>query len=72
MKYGFKVNQMSGNFHKRQVEELLGALEGVDLVEIDLGSGEVKVECSEEIGLDVFAAAVEEAGYKFVWETEGK
>jgi copper chaperone CopZ len=72
MKYEFKVNQMSENFHKKKVEELLLAIEGVEAVEVNLGSGEVQAECSEEIGLDVFAATVEEAGYKFVWETEGK
>ncbi len=72
MKYKFKVNQMSGKFHKRKVEELLCALEGVESVELALDTGNVAVECSEEIGLDVFAAVVEEAGYKFVWETEAK
>ena len=68
MKYKFTVNKMSCEHCKGRVEDALLAIDGVDKVDIDLGTGKVLVESSEEIGLDVFAAAIEEEGYIFVWE----
>ncbi len=72
MKYKFTVNKMSCEHCKGRVRDALLTLSGVDGVNINLGTGEVKVSCSEEIGLDVFAIAVEEAGYIFVWDKEEK
>ena len=72
MKYEFKVNMMSGEYAKKRVEEALSAIEGVKSVAVELGSGKVVVKSGEKIGLDVFAAAVEESGYRFVWDSEGK
>ena len=72
MKYQFTVNKMSCEHCKNKVSNALSAIDGVVSVDVNLGSGLVKVECSEEIGLDVFAAAVEEEGYIFVWEHEEK
>jgi copper chaperone CopZ len=72
MKYSFKINMISGGHGKKEVEAVISAIDGVERAEVDLGSGDTVVECSEDIGLDVFAAAVEEAGYVFVWDREGK
>lgn len=72
MKYEFTVHKMTCEHCKNRVQNALSAIEGVENVEIDLGTGLVKVKCAEEIGLDVFAAAVEEAGYNFVWDKEDK
>ncbi|MCK5128926.1 MAG: heavy-metal-associated domain-containing protein [Clostridiales bacterium] len=67
MKYQFTVNKMSCEHCKGRVHDALLAINGVDKVDIDLGTGSVSVECSGEIGLDVFATAIEEEGYIFVW-----
>ena len=72
MTYKFKINMISGGHGKKEVEAVVSAIDGVESVDVDLGSGDTVVECSEDIGLDVFAAAVEEAGYIFVWDKEGK
>jgi len=72
MKYEFIVHKMTCEHCKNRVSDALNAIDGVENVEIDLGTGLVKVECVEEIGLDVFAAAVEEAGYNFVWDKKDK
>ena len=72
MTYKFKINMISGGYGKKEVEAVISAIDGIDSVKVDLGSGDTVVECSEDIGLDVFAAAVEEAGYVFVWDNEGK
>lgn len=63
---------MSGKQNKRELEEGLCAINGATSAEVDLGSGHAVVECSEEIGLDVFAAVVEEAGCLFVWDKNRK
>ena len=72
MKYSFKVNMISGEYARKRVEEAIAAIDGVKTVTVDLGTGNVTVESPEDIGLDVFAAAVEEAGYRFAWDSEGK
>ena len=72
MKYQFTVNKMSCEHCKRKVREALLAINGVKEVNIDLGTGQVNVESGEDIGLDVFATAVEEVGYIFVWDKEEK
>lgn len=72
MKQQFMVNKMSCEHCKMRVSESLLAIEGINSVDIDLGSGNVIVDCDKDLGLDVMAAAVEEAGYIFVWEKEGE
>ncbi len=72
MKHKFTVQKMSCEHCKNRISDALLAIEGVDKVNIDLGSGKVIVKCSDDLGLDVLAAAVEEAGYIFVWEKEDK
>ncbi len=72
MKYEFKINKISGELNKKEVVDGLCAIEGVISAEINLGTGHTTVDCGEDIGLDVFAAVVEEAGCIFVWDKEGK
>lgn len=48
------------------VTEELGRLDGVQQVEVDLGSGEVRVEATELPTVEAMAAAVAEAGYEVV------
>lgn len=72
MKYEFIVHKMTCEHCKQRVSDALSAIKGVKKVKVDLGTGLVKVKSNEEIGLDVMAAAIEEAGYIFVWEKEEK
>jgi copper chaperone CopZ len=72
MKHQFTVNKMSCEHCKKRVSDSLLAIDGIQSVDIDLGTGLVTVKCEKDLGLDVMAAAVEEAGYIFVWEKEDK
>lgn len=68
----FTVQGMSCGHCKKRVEAALNAIDGVNHVDVDLASGRVSIKCSNGLGLDVLATAVEEAGYIFKWEKEEK
>ncbi|RJQ92286.1 heavy-metal-associated domain-containing protein [Amycolatopsis panacis] len=48
------------------VKEEVGELTGVNSVEVDLGSGAVKVTSEQPLAQDAVEAAVTEAGYRLV------
>lgn len=60
----FTVIGMTCNHCVRSVTEEVGKIDGVNSVEVDLGSGLVTVQSATEIASDTFAAAIDEAGYE--------
>lgn len=50
----------------RAVTAEVSKISGVERVDVDLASGAVTVVSAEPVGLDVLAAAIDEAGYEVV------
>lgn len=48
----------------RAVESEVGAIEGVDDVNVDLAAGEVTVTASRDIATEELVAAIDEAGFE--------
>jgi copper chaperone len=65
MKKVLAVRGMTCNHCKASVEGALGRLPGVRRVEVDLSSGEVRVDFDESrLGVESLRRAVEEVGYE--------
>ena len=60
----FTVVGMTCGHCVRSVKEEVGKIGGVNSVAVDFKSGLVTVEADTEIGIDAFAAAIDEAGYE--------
>lgn len=60
----FTVVGMTCGHCVRSVKGEIGKIDGVESVAVDFTSGAVTVESSERIPDEVFAAAVDEAGYE--------
>lgn len=61
-----KINGMACNHCKMTVEKVLGEIDGVEKVEVNLENKEAKVTLTKDIENDIFKAAVEGAGFEFV------
>lgn len=60
----FTVVGMTCDHCVRSVTEEVGKIDGVNAVDVDLGSGLVTVESDTDIASDTFADAIDEAGYE--------
>jgi copper chaperone len=60
----YRVNGMTCGHCASAVGREVGAIPGVDDVQVDLGSGDVTVASGAPLVRDEVAAAVEEAGYE--------
>ena len=61
-----KINGMACNHCKMTVEKVLGAIEGVEKVEVILENKEAVVTLNKEVENETFKAVIEEAGFEFV------
>ncbi len=61
-----KINGMACNHCKMTVEKVLGAIDGVEKVEVSLENKEAVVTLTKEIENTVFKEVIEEAGFEFV------
>ncbi|ACL70084.1 heavy-metal-associated domain-containing protein [Halothermothrix orenii] len=59
-----KVEGMKCDNCRDNVEKALKEVEGVEHVDTDLTTGEVKVLCEEKTGIDSLKRAIKKAGYK--------
>ena len=62
----YRVEGMTCEHCVRAVRAEVGALEGVDEVEVDLATGDVSVISAAPLDRAVVQAAVDEAGYELV------
>ncbi len=62
----YRVEGMTCEHCVRAVRAEVGALEGVDEVEVDLATGEVAVTSAAPLDRAAVQAAVDEAGYELV------
>jgi uncharacterized membrane protein YraQ (UPF0718 family)/copper chaperone CopZ len=62
-----KVNGMTCNHCKMNVEKNLGALEGIERIEVDLSSSKVRI-TGDHIDLDKIKSTVEGIGYDYIGE----
>ena len=61
-----KINGMACNHCKMTVEKVLGALEGVEKVEVNLENKEAVVTLTKDIENDVFKTVIEDAGFEVI------
>lgn len=61
-----KINGMACNHCKMTVEKALGAIDGVERVEISLENKEAIVTLNKDIKNETFKTVIEEAGFEFV------
>ncbi|UYQ60589.1 heavy-metal-associated domain-containing protein [Streptomyces peucetius] len=62
----YDVKGMTCDHCVRAVTSEVGALPGVEQVDVDLSTGEVTVSSRDRLDYDSIAAAVDEAGYELV------
>jgi copper ion binding protein len=62
----YHVSGMTCGHCVQAVSSEVGALPGVDQVEVDLSTGTVTVTSQAPLGTDTVRAAVDEAGYQLV------
>lgn len=62
----YQVKGMTCGHCVSAVSSEVGALEGVDGVQVDLASGQVTVTSAAPLATDAVRAAVDEAGYELV------
>jgi copper ion binding protein len=62
----YQVSGMTCDHCVQAVSGEVGALRGVEQVEVDLGTGAVTVTSQEPLDVDAVRAAVDEAGYQLV------
>ncbi|MQY19639.1 heavy-metal-associated domain-containing protein [Nocardia macrotermitis] len=60
----YTVTGMTCGHCVASVQQEIGRIDGVTGVEVDLASGQVKVESASEVDQAAVAAAVDEAGYQ--------
>ncbi|MDQ0841023.1 MULTISPECIES: heavy-metal-associated domain-containing protein [unclassified Streptomyces] len=66
----YEVKGMTCGHCVSAVTAEVGALAGVESVQVDLSSGEVTVESERQVAYDDVAAAVDEAGYELTGRRE--
>ncbi|HKS99846.1 MAG TPA: cation transporter [Rugosimonospora sp.] len=62
----YRVRGMTCGHCVRAVSGEVGALPGVERVDVELANGEVTVTSAADLDLDAVRAAVDEAGYELV------
>ncbi|AEJ61000.1 heavy metal translocating P-type ATPase [Spirochaeta thermophila DSM 6578] len=66
----YRVEGMSCTSCAQRVKRALEKVEGVQEAEVSFASGEARVVLQEEVPDEVLAHAVEDAGYRLLWEEE--
>jgi len=66
VRWTFLVEGMTCDHCVRAVREEVGAVPGVEVVDVELTTGEVIVQSGQPFDEALVAAAVEEAGYRLV------
>ena len=62
----YVVKGMTCNHCKHAVESALQELDGVNKATVNLEKGEVSVEFSAPVSIEIIGAAIDEAGYELV------
>ncbi|MCR5177180.1 MAG: heavy metal translocating P-type ATPase [Anaerovibrio sp.] len=66
MQVELKINGMMCAHCQKNVERVLGAMDGVESVNVNLEAGTALVNCTETIPMDSFAKIISDAGYELV------
>lgn len=65
MKETIKIEGMSCNNCVKHVTNALNGLEGVEVINVELGNGNVEIE-NNKVSKEVIAKAIDDIGYKLV------
>lgn len=66
MEQNLKINGMMCMHCQKNVERVLGAIDGVESVQVSLEAGTALVKCQKEIPMETFGKVIADAGYELV------